>query len=400
MRARASQLFLASLWMLIAASSSPATTEQMSLRSRSYEITTTLERDMARQVAVHMDLAHAYYSDRFAGFRSRQLQQHPLHVFATRQGYLDFLATHDINGAGSSGMFFVSRKGSGLATFLEDQGLSGMLRTLRHEGFHQFAHSKIGPNLPQWVNEGMAEYFAEAIVVEGRFTPGHVSPAALQNVQRAVAEDDFIPFEELLNLSTDAWGERVRNGDARLLYDQSWSMVHFLVHADPRYRAAFESYLAELGRGHDSRRAFNKAFNSPDYAAFERAWKQYVENLEPTPETTAALRLRFLGEGLRLLHERDVAVESIDHLQTLLRAGEFRMRISFGHGLSLEMRADEDEHFQPPEPRRRGREASLELIAAEDDLPPRLVVRGLQHTVRLDWQRGGDGEPISEINYE
>ncbi|MEX0742572.1 MAG: DUF1570 domain-containing protein, partial [Phycisphaeraceae bacterium] len=284
-----------------------ADADELRFNSRFYEVTTTLDRDLAIKVAKHTDMVYAHYADQFSGFRSRQLQSHPLFVFETRQQYTDFLGRHDIDGSGSGGMFFVSPHGSGLTTMFEGQGLTRMLRTLRHEGFHQFAHSKIGPNLPQWANEGLAEYFAESLVVRNRLVPGQVAPGALHNVKAAIENDRYLPFEELLHLSQDQWNQRVRQGDSRLMYDQSWSIVHFLVHADRRFVAAFDAYLLALGRGIDAQVAFDQAFDSPNYQAFERAWKRYIVDLEPTPATTAAPRLNFLAEGLKLLHQRDVA---------------------------------------------------------------------------------------------
>ena len=40
-----------------------------------------------------------------------------------------------------------------------------MWHVAQHEGFHQFAWSRFAEDLPVWVNEGMAEFFGESVIV-------------------------------------------------------------------------------------------------------------------------------------------------------------------------------------------------------------------------------------------
>jgi hypothetical protein len=42
-----------------------------------------------------------------------------------------------------------------------------MLRTVRHEGFHQYLDRML-PETPVWLNEGTAEYFETAVLAGGR----------------------------------------------------------------------------------------------------------------------------------------------------------------------------------------------------------------------------------------
>ena len=48
--------------------------------------------------------------------------------------------------------------------------------TVQHEGFHQFAHAVIGGDIPTWLNEGLAEYFGEALFTGGRVRPRRGPP--------------------------------------------------------------------------------------------------------------------------------------------------------------------------------------------------------------------------------
>ncbi len=257
--------------------------DMLNFKSRFYEISTDLDREMARQVADHMDLVFAEYTRRFSQFRPRAAAKNPLVVFRRETDYLEFLARHGIDGTGSGGMFFIKSGASALVTFLEGQSLERMFHTLRHEGFHQFAFARIGPDLPIWANEGLAEYFAETVVAKRGLSAGQVPAGRLAVVKRAIADNAHIPLAELLTMSGEEWNQNVRDRIGSLQYDQSWSVVHFLVHGDKKYQRAFEAYLKMIATGLEPAEVARRIFGAST-DAFEQAWKTYVTNLEPTAE--------------------------------------------------------------------------------------------------------------------
>ena len=59
--------------------------------------------------------------------------------------------------------------------------------TVQHEGFHQFAHVVIRGDLPIWVNEGLAEYFGEAVFTGDGFVSGVIPPTAMTGIRRLPA---------------------------------------------------------------------------------------------------------------------------------------------------------------------------------------------------------------------
>ena len=121
---------------------SPQLTE---INSRNYTIYTDLSPSDVRPFARHMDTVFDQYKRRFRGFTSRDKRQMPLYLFQTQEGYLLFLASHGIDGRNTGGMFFVHREIQGLATFVSDGDRLHTLRTLQHEGFHQFAYALYRP---------------------------------------------------------------------------------------------------------------------------------------------------------------------------------------------------------------------------------------------------------------
>jgi hypothetical protein len=249
----------------------------------------------------------------------------------------------------------------------------------------------------------MAEYFAESIPVGGRLRTGQVPPNRLHRMKQRLENKEHIPLEELLGLSNEQWRARLQSENGPVQYDQAWSIVHFLVNGDQRYRRAFLQYLGAVAQGASHRQAYQKAFGGGSYDAFERAWRQYMLELEPTPAKIAAERLRFLAHGIKMLHEDGKTIESVEQLKEALRRIRFRVRQRIGHGFEIERSAEDDELFTAPDPDNARRSAELTLEPAEQgsNLPPGAVVRGLELTVRLKWVQGAEGEePISRIEYE
>ena len=376
-----------------------------SFRSRRYTVVTNVETERVRPIALHMDKVFDEYLRRLsrAGFRQRAGDQMTLYVFDTQQTYLTELAVRGVNASGSGGMFFVRDGESGLATFVNGRDYDGMIATLQHEGFHQFAWIRIGPNLPTWANEGLAEYFGDALLVKGKFAIGQVDDRRVQRLRQAIADGQTFGFAELLNMTGEQWIARVNQADGRagLMYDQSWSIVHFLVHGNNgRFQPAFMAYLLEIHKGRSSEQAFEKAFGSTDYTPFEKAWKQYVAELQPDPLTTANERLTFMAGGLRYLHDENVAVDSIEQLRSELQKRGYWLRLS-AHGYERKVSADDASNFEPPAPDRPGRQVTMVLEPNKDDaLPPTVVVRGLQVTPRIEWSLGPEGKPAYRIVYE
>jgi len=382
-----------------------AAAEYTEFQSRRYDVITDLPTDRAEPIARHMDRVFDEYTRRLAqaGFRTRTGDRMNLYLFEHADTYRSELATKGIDATGSGGMFFVRGGESALATFVTGRSHGEMIATLQHEGFHQFAWIRIGPNLPTWANEGLAEYFGDALLVKGRFAIGQVDGRRLSNIREAIGKGEAFGFGELLNMTGDEWLGRLNRGDARttLMYDQSWSIVHFLVHGNRgRFQPAFMTYLREINKGRSSEQAFEAAFGSTDYEPFEAAWKKYIDELEADSLTVANERLNFLAGGLRRLHAQGTTVESIDDLRTELRRIRYWFSVS-SHGYTRKLEADDEANFQPPPPERRGRNVTLELQPNRDEqMPPDIVVRGLQVEVRTRWSRDADGDLTWEIVYQ
>jgi len=321
--------------------------------SEHYWIKTDLPRDEARTIARHLDRMYGEFSRRLASLPARAPVGLNVYVFRSQRDYeLTLRARFGVNAAGSGGTFFVTGPHHGLALWTE--GLSdGRLRhVLQHEGFHQFAWSRFGGDLPNWVNEGLAEYFGLSVLAGDALIVGQAHQRTLDRLKDAIERNTYLPFDELVGMPNELWMRRVNDGQATLLYEQAWSMVHFLVYGDDgRYTDAFERYLRLINSGLPSGEAFRRAFDTTETQAFEERWKQFMLTAAPSAFVTALERIEFLAEGSWELARRGEYPASLDELKAALKAIDFSHDF-FGHSRLVTLKAAADENYEiPPDAR-------------------------------------------------
>jgi hypothetical protein len=366
--------------------------------SRSYEVFTDMPVADVKPIAAHMDAVFAEYVKRFKDFPQKVGMPVRLYVFGTEAAYLRTLKGKGFSADNTSGVFFFNGDEGGLATFVEGQSSLEMYHVLQHEGFHQFAFLRIGDKLPQWANEGLAEYFGESILVKGALRTGVAPENRIQAMALAIRSKTNWPFETLLTMSDEGWNEKVEKADRRagMMYDQSWSMIHFLVEGDNgKYRKALGDYVMAVSKGLTSEQAFKKAFgDAATPQQFEEAWKRYVQNdMQPDAVSTTLERLEFLVFGARRLAESGVEVKSMDDLERELRARKASVTIT-REGIRREMSASDPAMFDDP-PRDDPKKAtSIEVTPPQrEGWPVGFRVKGLKVGIRLLWEvpSGGGG---------
>jgi hypothetical protein len=238
------------------------------------------------------------------GLRRRAPDKPNVCMFARQADYLETMRTRfGINAQGSGGMFFVSPRGSGLAFWVENLPSQRVAHVIQHEGFHQFASAFFGNDLPPWLNEGLAEFFGEAVVEGKDVVIGQASPQVVSQVRAAVDKGKSIPFLDLLQMDDARWGANVRAGHAALQYMQSWSMVQFLVYGDGgKYQPNFQALLKLVNGGAKPYDAMRRAFqfsSDADVGVFESKWKEFARAAKPGAYIAARGRLEVLAEGLQ-----------------------------------------------------------------------------------------------------
>ena len=104
---------------------------------------------------------------------------------------------------------------------------------LRHETSHGYLHA-VTPNLPLWLDEGLAEYFETP-----RGTGGYNRPHVAILQQELAAERWTPDLQRLEHITSSA-------ALSRLDYAESWLWVYWLLHTEPHRRELLRDYLSRL----------------------------------------------------------------------------------------------------------------------------------------------------------
>jgi hypothetical protein len=321
--------------------------------SRFYAIRSDLDRAVTARYAALLDTMYGEYTSRLDHLRRRQADVLAVYMFARQQDYLNTLRSRfGIDGTGSGGMFFVSPNGAGLAFFTERVPEEQVRHVIQHEGFHQVAWSFFANDLPIWVNEGMAEFFGMAEVLGDDVVIGQVDATALRSIQQAIKDGKHLPLASMLNMSNEAWGANVRGGDARLQYDQAWSMIQFLAYGDGgTYQPNFNQYLQHLNAGVPSLQAFGRAFGATGQTmvdAFEAKWKDFVMGLRASSFTSAMKGASFLAAGVQFLRGKGIQPATVEELRAALVEHDFGQEIR-GHGGEIKYKATDPAMWSIPD---------------------------------------------------
>lgn len=392
-------VFAALWWMLFVGQAGAQ--DLQPFRSKSYLIHTNLTRDEARAFGKHMDTVFAQYEGRFRDFHTRGNGQMPLYLLRTEDEYLRFMQTQDINAKNTGGMFFFSPQSQGLATWTQGRSRSQTLQVLQHEGFHQFAFNHLGRELPTWINEGLAQYFEDAIIVGDKMTTGLANGRRVAQVRHALKTDTAIDFEVLVGIGGEEWADTLRGQPFRasLLYAQSWSVVYYLIHGGgEKYQPAFARYLQKVSSGRDSQNAMRDAFGTDNLTPLAREWHEFARSQQPDPINTAASRMEFLGEALKFMYQRgEPAPRTLGLLRESLQARRFVLTRQ-SHGITVEMKAEDPDLYRYQ--RHNGSTGLFKLLEpSRDDLPPRITAAGLRPEPTLVWSRDSEGNLVQDIEY-
>jgi len=272
--------------------------ELRTLRSAHYLVHTDIERPLAEELAQRLDAMYDEYARRLVDFPVADPDaKFEVYLFANRDDYMRLTGGRFPN---TGGIFMPGR--NLLAAYVQGQGRDGIRRAIQHEAFHQFAYAAISPNLPIWLNEGMAQYFEEGIWTGSGFLFGQVPPRRLRQLQHDRRQKQLVPFRTMLTMSDDAWGKTLTTDANRgaTQYGQAWAMVHFLVHAangDERYRPRLINWLRRIHAGEDSTEAFAMAFSN-NIEGFAERFDEWAAELTATPEATLIERQGVLADLL------------------------------------------------------------------------------------------------------
>ncbi len=242
--------------------------------SQFYTIYTDLNPAAVREVSHRLTRMVEAYRDRTRSFTGGIRRRFPFYLYKSAADY------HAAGGlAGTAGMYHYAGDGTGRLMAVAGSHLTAdTWHVVQHEGFHQFAHEVIGGDFPTWLDEGLAEYFGEGLYTGDGFVTGVVPPWRLSRLQGEIRGGRLKPTAAIMGVSPEQWRAEMSIAN----YDQAWSMVYFLVHADGgRYQPALAKCVKELSQGRSAEAAWRDAVGST--AGFEDRWKAYWLAQAPSP---------------------------------------------------------------------------------------------------------------------
>lgn len=277
-----------------------------------YIMMTDLDVEHAREAAIRMTRMAEEYYNRTREFSGQINQKLPFILFSKADDYLRAGGT-----PGSAGVFMGSRWTGFRLMALADEGVNERTwHVVQHEGFHQFVHAVIGGDLPIWVNEGLAEYFGEAIFTGDGFVTGVIPPWRLKRLKEGIEANQYLPVNVMMMVSHDQWNQMLNRAN----YDQAWAMVHFLAHADDgKYQAAFVKFMRGVSNGMNWQAAWMGSLRNP--AGFEESWRAYWMGLPDNP--TEDLYVRATAERLASFAVRAaIAGQTFESWEAFVEAAE------------------------------------------------------------------------------
>jgi tetratricopeptide (TPR) repeat protein len=193
---------------------------------------------------------------------------------------------------------------------------------------HEYAHLVLRASnlqLPPWLKEGLAEFFATLRITEHATELGGVLPGRLRTLQR----EPWMPLSDLMSIPEESH-RREERGVANLFYSESWALTEMLV-LSPDYAPGFQKFVARVASGTSGLEALTATY-AKSAQAVTRDLHVWVGQRTPP-----VIQLPEVIAGAVPADLSDVSLLAVRLLlaQVLLAAGEFDRASAFFSELSL-----------------------------------------------------------------
>jgi len=266
----------------------PGSTPKPLIRdSRYYRVLSTASEEKTKLAENHMDAIHVKYREVFK-FSRKPDEKFVLILLRNREEYVEFTQTPQ-----SAAMYIPTRRSLVCASPRDGKSFGSFY----HEGLHQFLLYYY-PNVPPWLNEGLAEYF-EPSRLKIKYAAGRgkrnfdfligIPPRDELDMVRGFFRGGNGPgLSYLFDLTLPQFYSTRGNYTIRgypvhpvlANYASAWSIVHFLIHAGGgKYRQYLLAYLKELREGKYPKEVNQALFKKLDEYKLTEAWKAYILTL-------------------------------------------------------------------------------------------------------------------------
>lgn len=169
-----------------------------------------------------------------------------------------------------------------------DEKTRRLFQTLYHEAFHAYLanfvypRGKDEPEVPRWLNEGLAQIFENAIVEAGDLRLGHADEERLSRAKAALrGKNGLVPLTDVLNSGPDQF---LVHGSDRTLSDRyyltSWALAYYLTFEKQLLGTAKLDMYLRMGKPAAYRAKAFETLVGQSLAQFEKSFHQYVLALQ------------------------------------------------------------------------------------------------------------------------
>ncbi|MCK6447560.1 MAG: DUF1570 domain-containing protein [Planctomycetes bacterium] len=251
------------------AANGPGWSKPLEVKTAHYVVASDIDRKTCVEAAEMLENSLARFQARLGPLPKERAEPFRVYLFSGFAGYRRYVRDALDSGAeNTAGMYHM-----GLEQLLiwNQPDHEGMLRTVRHEGLHQFVDQSIG-ELPRWLNEGLAELYENA-----EFTRGPSRELLTHPEHLFVLRADDVKLVSLAEFVRQDAAQFM--ADPEVSYAQAWALVHFLMTSSDERKALVDGLLTRARAGEHPADAVEHAFAGVDFARLERDFVEHVAAL-------------------------------------------------------------------------------------------------------------------------
>lgn len=263
--------------MLVKALTGPDWNKKYEFKSKNYHVISDIDRKVCRDASKNLEEAYKVYTRNLQEIDDLEAKKFCVYLFSGQEGYLAYcedIRTRTV--IHSAGVYLPALKQL-LIWNLPDR--KEMMRTVRHEGFHQYL-DRLMDDPPLWFNEGLAGYYEIAERKYGRWKEGQVHPVYIQILKRNMISRTrgrggrLVPLEKFLYQ-----GESDFYQDPELSYAQSWGFIHFLLHGTDKNKRLFEALFEAFQNDEPARKVLEEIFGLMNLEGFQKDFENHLRLL-------------------------------------------------------------------------------------------------------------------------
>jgi tetratricopeptide (TPR) repeat protein len=239
------------------------------VRSKNFTLVGNAAEKDIRQAANRLEQFRSVFGMLFPSVKLNSPVPTTVIVFKSNGAYKPFKVNPNVSGYFQPGedvnyITLTSEKAS------EDQPF----RTIFHEYVHLLVENTMGPAVPLWFNEGLAEYYSTFDVKDEdrRFILGDL----VSNHVLYLRDNKLLPLRTLF--AVDYKSPYYNEGNKmNIFYSESWMLMHYLLQGEgQKRRPQLGRFMNLLDSKVPIADAFQQAFET-DLEAFEKSFKSYIQ---------------------------------------------------------------------------------------------------------------------------